>query len=325
MEKLIADFSQQLKAAVEIGRKAELTPQHYDIRNVVYAGLGGSGIGGTIVNELVFGKIKVPITVVKNYLLPEFVNEHTLLIICSYSGNTEETVHAMEDGINRMAKIVCITSGGSIEKLAKKAALDCIIIPSGMPPRACLGYSLMQILYVLFHYRMIDLGFEEGVKAAIKLLDKNELKIQKEAKKIAKKLNKKFPIIYACSGFEGVAIRFRQQLNENAKVLVSHNVIPEMNHNELVGWTEKGKYAVVIIRNEVDYERNQMRIAINKEIITKYAKTIIEIKSKGESLIENTLYLIHLTDWVSFYLAEIRSVDAVEVKVIDFLKGELGK
>ena len=140
-----------------------------------------------------------------------------------------------------------------------------------------------------------------------------------------KKLNKKFPIIYACSGFEGVAIRFRQQLNENAKVLVSHNVIPEMNHNELVGWTEKGKYAVVIIRNEVDYERNQMRIAINKEIITKYAKTIIEIKSKGESLIENTLYLIHLTDWVSFYLAEIRSVDAVEVKVIDFLKGELGK
>ncbi|GDX52085.1 bifunctional phosphoglucose/phosphomannose isomerase [Bacteroidota bacterium] len=325
MEKLIADFSQQLKEAIEIGRKAELTPQHYDIRNVVIAGLGGSGIGGTIVNELVFGKIKVPITVVKNYQLPEFVNEHTLVITCSYSGNTEETIHALEDGMNRMAKIVCITSGGSMERLAKKAGLDCILIPSGMPPRSCIGYSLIQLLYVLFHYRMIDLGFEEGVKAAIKLLDKNENRIQKEAKKIAKKLNKKFPIIYACAGFEGVAIRFRQQLNENAKVLVSHNVIPEMNHNELVGWTEKGKYAVVILRNELDYERNQMRVVINKEVIGKYAKSIIEINSKGDSLIENTIYLIHLTDWVSVYLAELRKVDAVEVKVIDFLKGELGK
>ncbi len=325
MEKLIADFSQQLKAAVEIGHKAELTPQHHDIRNVVIAGLGGSGIGGTIVNELVFGKIKVPITVVKNYHLPEFVNEHTLLITCSYSGNTEETMHAMEDGMNRMAKIVCITSGGSMERLAKKAGLDCILIPAGMPPRACLGYSLPQILYVLFHFRMIDLGFEEGMKTAIKLLDKNENRICKEAKKIAKKLNKKLPIIYACAGFEGVAIRFRQQLNENAKVLVSHNVIPEMNHNELVGWTEKGKHAVVILRNELDYERNKMRIAINKEVISKYAKSIIEINSKGDSLIENTLYLIHLTDWVSFYLSEMRKVDAVEVKVIDYLKGELGK
>ncbi len=325
MEKLIADFSQQLKEAIEIGRKAEMTPQHYDIRNVVIAGLGGSGIGGTIVNELVSGKIKVPITVVKTYQLPEFVNEHTLLITCSYSGNTEETIHALEDGMNRMAKIVCITSGGSMQKLAEKAGLDCILIPGGMPPRACLGYSLLQLLYVLFHYRMIDLGFEEGVKAAIKLLDKNENRIQKEAKKVAKKLNKKLPIIYACAGFEGVAIRFRQQLNENSKVLSWHNVIPEMNHNELVGWTEKGKYAVVILRSELDYERNQMRIDINKKVIEKYAKSIVEISAKGSSLIEHTLYLIHLTDWVSYYLAELKKIDAVEVKVIDFLKGELGK
>ena len=325
MDKLITKFSEKLKEAIEIGRKAELTPQHHDIRNVVVAGLGGSGIGGTIVTELVMGKMKVPITVVKNYQLPEFVNAHTLLIVCSYSGNTEETIHAMEDGMNRLAKIVCVTSGGSMQKLAEKAGLDCIIIPGGMPPRACLAYSLVQQLYILFHYRLIDLGFEEGVKAAIKLLDKNEKRIQKEAKKIAKKLNKKTPVIYACAGFEGVAIRFRQQLNENAKVLVWHNVIPEMNHNELVGWTEKGKYAVVILRNELDYERNQMRIDINKQVIEKYAKSIIEINSKGDSLIENTLYLIHLTDWVSYFLSQLRKVDAVEVKVIDYLKGELGK
>ncbi|HAP00464.1 MAG TPA: hypothetical protein DCQ93_00935 [Bacteroidetes bacterium] len=178
---------------------------------------------------------------------------------------------------------------------------------------------------MLFHYRLIDLGFEEGVKSAIKLLDKNEKKIRKEAVRVAKKLNKKTPVIYGCAGYEGAAVRFRQQLNENAKVLCWHHVIPEMNHNELVGWTQKGKYAVVFLRNENDYERNQMRIDINKKIISQHAKTIIEIFSKGESAIENTLYLIHLCDWVSFYLSEIRKVDATEVKVIDYLKSELGK
>lgn len=265
MEKLIAGFTEQLKEAIEIGRSAELTPQHHDIRNVVIAGLGGSGIGGSIVSELVHDKMKVPIVLCKAYHLPEFVNEHTLLITCSYSGNTEETIHALEDGMNRMAKIVCITSGGSMKKIADKAAIDSIIIPGGMPPRACLGYSMLQILYILFHYRLIDLGFEEGVKSAIKLLDKNEKKIRKEAVRVAKKLNKKTPVIYGCAGYEGAAVRFRQQLNENAKVLCWHHVIPEMNHNELVGWTQKGKYAVVFLRNENDYERNQMRIDINKK------------------------------------------------------------
>ncbi len=325
MDKLIESFSKQLSEAIEIGRKAILTPQHYEIKNVVVAGLGGSGIGGNIVSELVADKMKVPMVICKNYFLPEFVNEHTLLIISSYSGNTEETIHALEAGINRMSKIICITSGGSVQKIAEKAGLDCILIPGGMPPRACLAYSFVQQLYVLFHYRLIDLGFEEGIKDSIKLLDKQEKRIQKEAMRVAKKLNKKTPVIYTCAGMEGVAVRFRQQLNENSKVLAWHHVIPEMNHNELVGWRSKGKYAVVFLRNETDYERNQSRIEIAKKVIEEYAKTIIEINSKGDSMIECMLYLIHLTDWVSFYLAEMRNVDATEVKVIDHLKAELAK
>lgn len=325
MDKLIEKFTKQLSEAMEIGRKAALTPQHHDIRNVVVAGMGGSGIGGNLVSELVLGKMKVPMLVCKDYFLPEFVNEHTLLIISSYSGNTEETIHALEEGINRMSKIVCITSGGSVKTIAEKAGLDCILIPGGMPPRACLSYSFIQQLYVLFHYRLIDLGFEEGIKDAIKLLDKQENRIQKEAKRVAKKLNKKIPVIYSCAGMESIAVRFRQQLNENSKTLAWHHVIPEMNHNELVGWRTKGKYAVVFLRNETDYERNQTRIKIAKEVIENYTKTIIEINSKGDSLMERALYLIHLTDWVSYFLAEMREMDATEVKVIDYLKAELTK
>jgi glucose/mannose-6-phosphate isomerase len=323
MDKLISSFSAQLAEAMKIGRGAELTPQHHDIRNVVVAGLGGSGIGGNLVEELTRGKLKVPMTICKDYHLPEFVNEHTLLIVSSYSGNTEETLHSLQDGMNRMAKIICITSGGSLERIARKAGLDLILIPGGMPPRACLAYSFIQQLYVLFHYRYVDLGFEVGVEGAIKLLDREEKKIQKEAKRIAKKLNKKIPVIYANANQEAVAVRWRQQLNENAKTLAWHHVIPEMNHNELVGWRSKGKWAVVMLRNETDYERNVARFNIAKGIIQPYTNTIIEVMSKGDNEIERSLYLIHLGDWVSVYLAELRDVDPVEVKVIDHLKAEL--
>jgi glucose/mannose-6-phosphate isomerase len=323
MDKLIANFTSQINDAIAIGRKADLTPQHYDIRNVVVAGMGGSAIGGNLVSELVHDKMKVPITICKDYHLPEFVNEHTLLICCSYSGNTEETLHALEAGINRMAKIVCITTGGSMKLIANKAGLDCIMIPGGMPPRSCMAYSFIQQLYVLFHYRLVDLGFEIGLQGAVKLLNKEEKRIQKLAQKIAKKINKKIPVIYSAANIEAVSVRFRQQLNENSKVLCWHHVIPEMNHNELVGWIEKGKYAVIVLRNETDYERIQLRMKIAKDIIEPNAKSYIEIYSKGNNEIERSLYLIHLTDWVSYYLAELRKVDATEVQVIEKLKNSL--
>ena len=175
----------------------------------------------------------------------------------------------------------------------------------------------------MFHYRLVDLGFEIGLQGAVKLLNKEEKRIQKLAQKIAKKINKKIPVIYSAANMEAVSVRFRQQLNENSKVLCWHHVIPEMNHNELVGWTEKGKYAVLVLRNETDYERIQLRMKIAKDIIEPNAKSYIEIYSKGNNEIERSLYLIHLTDWVSYYLAELRKVDATEVQVIEKLKNSL--
>jgi glucose/mannose-6-phosphate isomerase len=325
MEEFIGQFTEHLDDAMRIGRKAELTPQHSDIRNVVVAGLGGSGISGNIISELVSQKMKVPMLVCKDYILPQFVSEHTLLICCSHSGNTEETLHAFEHGIRREAKIICITSGGSLETLAKKAGMDVIKIPKNLPPRVTISYSMIQQLYVLFHYRLIDLGFEEGIKDSISFLNKKEKNIRKEALKVAKKIHKRTPVIYAPAGMEAIAIRFRQQLNENSKVLGWHNVIPEMTHNELVGWNEKGKYTVLFLRNETDYDRVQKRTEIIKGIISKYTNRVIEIWSKGDSLIERALYLIHLTDWVSYYLADLRKVDADQVKIIEEVKASLAE
>jgi glucose/mannose-6-phosphate isomerase len=154
----------------------------------------------------------------------------------------------------------------------------------------------------------------------------NENNTQKKAAVIAKKIFGKLPIIYSSANFEGMAIRFRQQINENSKMLCWHGVIPEMNHNELVGWRDPAQdKAVIILRNEDDFEKVQTRIEINKKIIKKYTSTIIEIYSEGSSYWEKIFYFIHLTDWISVILADMRELDATEVKVIDFLKKSLSK
>ncbi len=148
----------------------------------------------------------------------------------------------------------------------------------------------------------------------------------KNDKKVAEILHDKFPIIYAESSFEGVCIRFRQQINENSKKLCWHHVIPEMNHNELVGWTTKNDdLAVVLFRNDNDYFRTQKRMEVNKTVFEKFTSTIIEIHSKGNSQLEKAMYLLHLGDWVSYLLAEKKGIDVTEVDVITYLKDELAK
>lgn len=324
MKQLVHDFPTQLQEAMMIGQSYRFQTEQKEFKNVVLTGLGGSGIGGTIAQNYLFEKLRVPFIVNKDYFLPAFIGPDTLVIVCSYSGNTEETISAMQQAIKAKATIVCITSGGKISDTAKKKGFDCILLPAGMPPRACLGYSMLQVLYIMRHFGLLSNNFEKDLKASIKLLQEESKDIQKKAKAVAQKLFGKTPIIYSAADYEGVAIRFRQQINENGKMLCWHHAIPEMNHNELVGWRDKdASRAVVILRNEDDYERTQMRMEINKKIIKKYTPTIIEIYSKGKSYWEKAFYLIHLTDYVSVNLAELRNHDATEVKVIDFLKGEL--
>ncbi|RYF84909.1 MAG: bifunctional phosphoglucose/phosphomannose isomerase, partial [Chitinophagaceae bacterium] len=283
-------------------------------------GLGGSGIGGSIVQNYASDKMAIPFIVNKDYFLPSFVNEQSLVIVSSYSGNTEETLSAMQQAIKAKATIVCITSGGKVASIAEKKNFDCIILPAGMPPRSCLGYSMVQVLYVLNYFGLIRKDFEKSLKASINLLETEQRDIQKQAKSIAKKLAGKTPIIYAASDFESVAVRFRQQINENGKMLCWHHVVPEMNHNELVGWRDKDNTRVaVFLRNEDDYKRTQLRMEFNQKVIKKYS-SFVEIWSKGKSFFEKVFYVVHLTDFVSVELAGLHGVDATEVKVIDELK-----
>jgi len=326
MNDYINDFSNHLREAIEIANNTTLTPYNKEIRNILICGLGGSGIGGTIVSDIISSKVNIPIAATKDYSIPNFVNEHTLVIANSYSGNTEETLYALEKCQARGAEIAVITSGGKLKTIAEENKYNKIIIPGNQPPRAMFGYAFTELFFMLNHYGIIDDSFKADFEKAITLIDTEKANIQKQAMDLAKKMYKQTPVIYVAKGFEGVAVRFRQQLNENSKMLGWHNVVPEMNHNELLGWrTNVDELAVVYFRNKCDYDRNQIRMDINKKVISKFTSNITEIWSKGDSLIENSLYHISLGDWVSWYLSEMNNVDAIEIDVIDFLKGELAK
>jgi glucose/mannose-6-phosphate isomerase len=313
MNDYINDFTNHLSEAIEIANNTNLTPYTKEIRNVLICGLGGSGIGGTIVSDIISPKVSIPIAATKDYSIPNFVNEHTLVIANSYSGNTEETLYALEKCQARGAEIAVITSGGKLKTIAEENKYNKIIIPGNQPPRAMFGYAFTELFFMLNHYGIIDASFKSDFDNAITLLNTEKANIQKQAMDLAKKMYKQTPVIYVANGFEGVAIRFRQQINENSKMLCWHHVIPEMN------------LAVVYFRNKSDYERNQIRMDINKKVIAKFTSNITEIWSKGDSLIENSLYHINLGDWVSWYLSEMNNVDAIEIDIINFLKGELGK
>ena len=324
MKELIENFAKQLEEGLIIGENVKFARYSKPLSNVLIVGMGGSGIAGTIISELVSGEAQIPILVSKTYFLPECVNEKSLVVISSYSGNTEESIEAMKLAEKRGAKIVCITSGGKILDIAKQKKMDHIVIPGGIPPRAGFAYSLVSMFYILYNFKIISNKFKQDFKASILLLKKEEKKIQQIARGVAETLLGRLPIIYASAGHEGVSVRFRQQLNENAKVLAWHHTIPEMNHNELVGWTKKDhNLAVVIFRNESDYSRIKHRINFVTKIISKYTPNIIEIHSKGRSVIEKAMYHIHLGDWASALLAEMKKVDVNDIEVIESLKASL--
>jgi len=326
MQHLIDAFPKQLKEALEIGRKAQLKAPGGPYGNVVVTGLGGSGIGGRIAAQLVHKEAKCPIEVYNNYYLPGYVNHKSLVIACSYSGNTEETLAAMEQALAKGARVVVVTSGGTMLDIAKAKGLDHIVIPGGNPPRTMLAYSLVQQFYILHHFGIIGDGFEGAIKTAANMLADDKEDIKKSAMALTEKLVGKRLVIYSEASTEAVSIRFRQQVNENSKELCWHHAIPEMNHNELVGWAGgKDDVAVVIFRHKEDHQRSQIRMEINKEVFRKYTPHIHDVWSQGDTAFARQLYLINLGDWVSFYWAEKKGVDPTEIGVINMLKGKLAE
>ncbi|MCR9172519.1 MAG: bifunctional phosphoglucose/phosphomannose isomerase [bacterium] len=324
MKDLIENFPQQLQESLAITQEYTINSDR-TLTNVVICGLGGSGIGGELIKEWIRPHVKVPVEVCHSYTLPGYVSHSTLIIACSYSGNTEETLSALEEGFQKDAFIIGVSSGGKLTQRLSDNGFTTIKVPGGLPPRSALAYPLVQVLEIFEQLGLLRKSLKEEISKSVKLLKDSQEDIIEEAKAVLHDLGDKRLLLYAEDTFRPVLLRTCQQLNENSKELAFFNVIPEMNHNEIVGWAQAtDQLLTVFLRSDVELERNQKRLDLTYGVIQEKSATR-KVFAFGEGLIQQSLYAIHLFDWLSFFRSEENGVDVVEVNVIDYLKGELAK
>jgi len=328
MRKLIEGFTRQLTEALKTGQAVDLVLPGSDIRNVLITGMGTSGVTAMLVESLTFGRIPIPVTVCRNYNIPQFVSPHTLFIACSYTGDTEEVLAAVHKAMLKRAHIVCVSSGGKLWEVAKEYNLHFIQLPAGIPSgRVMIGSMIVSLLYALYHTNLIGAAFIKETENAIEYLDRGERAIQAEAELIAKRLKGRLPLIYCDERLRAMAVRFQHQLNLNAKQIAHVNTFPEMNHNEIAGWRFPENILqqaqVVYLYSDHDHERVEKRMEICRALFEKQSRHVIDIVAEGASLLEQYYYLIHLTDWISYYVAKENQVDPDPVEAIDHLNAEL--
>ena len=332
---LTVGFPDQCEEAFAIGRTQPAPPGCRNPANIVVAGMGGSAIVGDFLAALFADELKVPLTVSRRYGLGADVGRRTLLIASSYSGNTEETLDALQEGIRRRARIVCITSGGRMADIARRHRLPRILIPGGRPPRASTGYSFLPLVVLLEKLGLVP-EHAEAHTEALQVLRRLRRRLGPDAptsgnpaKSLAKSYSGRMPIIYGTSGLMGaVAFRWQTQLNENSKVLALSHELPELNHNEVAGWGLSRRLArnlvVTFLTRPDDSSRIQARVRITRDIVAAQAPVHL-VRAGGRSRLAQLLYAMYLGDFVSVYLAFLNGADPVAIPAIDRLKRRLAR
>lgn len=328
----IRSFPQHIEHAMQIGASQELRIRTGGIRAIVMTGLGGSAIGGDLLRCVLADELSVPFIVNRSYTLPAFVDQSTLVVVSSYSGNTEETIAAYREALRRKARVLAITSGGSIAALARRHRDPCIAIPGGFHPRAALAYSFFPVLVVLSRLRLVR-PKTRAIRETIAVLSDMSARLSdasspdNRALALASAMRGTIPIIYSSAHLEAVNLRWRGQISENAKQLAYGNVLPEMNHNEIVGW--KGlpevlkTLSVVFLTDRETHPRVRSRESLTREVLQGRASSVSVVESVGRSRLARTFSLVHMGDWVSLYLAILNREDPSPVAVIDALKEKL--
>jgi len=323
MAGMLDRFPDWCSDALKIG-KGIIFNEDYKYDNIVVLGMGGSGVSGNLlaayISEL---KKPIPVHTIKNYFLPKYVTKNSLVFAVSYSGNTEETISAYREAVKLKAKVIGISSGGKLSMLSKENKNDFIKIPSGIPPRLSTPYLLFPMLNVLQSAGIIKQRYIE-FRDAIESLKKPALK--KFAKDIAEKIGKKLPLVYSSERMGVVAMKWKTDINENAKIPAFYNVYPEFNHNELNGYVNKvTDFHIIILRDDEDYGRIRKRMKITKSLFRKYGHSVTEILIRGDSFLAKLLSTLYTGLWLSYWLAIAYDTDPTPVKIIEDLKKELKK
>lgn len=333
MHAAIEKFPRHIEQAMKIGGRITLKKTYTGIRNIVIAGMGGSAIGGDVVRVLSGSYIPVPIVVSRHYNLPSWVGPESLVICSSYSGNTEETLSAYAAAKAQNAQICGISTGGELTRQMLADGNDMVTIPGGLQPRAALAFSFVPMLYLLREIGIFSHEFEANLKETVRLIKArtDDLAGKAEsnpARELAELIYQTLPILYAeTESLNVAAVRFKGQLCENSKMLAYVNELPEMNHNEIVGWENNRdnlrRCSVIWLKDPADHPRVRARQAISEEILDKLSIRQFQISGTGETTFVRFLSLINFTDWVSYWCAILHETDPTPVEKINELKERL--
>jgi glucose/mannose-6-phosphate isomerase len=304
-----------------------------EIRNVVLAGMGGSALPGVVLNS--WPGLNVPFEIVRGYNLPAYVDQSTLVISSSYSGNTEESLAALAEAEGRSAEVVVIAAGGQLLEHAQQKNYPIFAIPAGIQPRMSSFYFLAAFVEILEPLGLVKQGNMQelaGVADWLKTATQNWLPdvptAQNQAKQIAQELMGKSVIVYAGPKLFPAANKWKICMNENAKNLAWCNQYPEFNHNEFVGWSShpvQKPFAVVEIRSTLEHERVQKRFAVTERLLSGMRPKPIVVEPQGDTLLQQLLWSMVLGDFTSIYLALLNSVNPTPVDLVEKLKTALNE
>jgi len=287
---------------------------------VVFCGMGGSGVVGSLCARLLEEKgFEKPLFVVKDYRLPPAVRKGYAALCVSYSGNTEETLHNFRQLLERGIKPVCLTSGGKLAEEAKEAGCEVHLLPGGYQPRFALGFMLSKALLLL--------GFDgERLKKAAHFLKESLPRLKEKAQKVAERLYGYAPLLVATPLTAAAAERWKAQINENAKSPAYAVFLPEAHHNEVMGWVNphlREAFSFLLFEDSQDHPRNLKRVDVTEALLKDLGVSPLRLKGEGEDYLQRLLYLLHLGDWVSVFLAEAYRYDPETVPLIKGIKERL--
>ena len=328
-------FPEQCRKAWEKVLKLELPPEYTKISNVVIVGMGGSAIGGDVARRLALSESKVPVRVHRDYNLPAFVDENTLVIASSYSGNTEETLSVFTESLKTRARKLVITSGGNLKNLAEKEGIPAFVIDYQAPPRAAFPHSFVPLVGIfqklgLLGDKSADLQEAVGIlnKLSEDLIETRPL-ISNPAKQLAAKLWGRIAVIYGAEILSEVAQRWKSEFNENSKTWAFFESFPELNHNAVVGYEfppkAKERLFVLMLRSSLLRPRNLLRYEVTAKLLAKARITYEFVEARGKSALSQVMSLVLLGDYASFYLAMLNEVDPTSINAINFVKQYLAQ
>jgi len=332
MYALAVGFPEQCRAALRIAESTPVALAADGVRQVVLTGLGGSAAGGDFARALFEAQGRVPFNVNRDYTLPGYVGPDTLVFATSYSGNTEETLSAYADARRRSARIIVVTSGGELARRAAADAVPVITIPGGQPPRTAMGYMLVPVLVAATKLGLLPkqdiAGAADEAESATATWKAESPVSANEAKRLGLALHGALGVIYGLGGWQSVvAGRWKGQINENAKQHVFSHALPEMNHNEILGWEGTARLGVrqwvaLLLEDGTESDRMRLRARVTLDLIGR-AGQVYRVKANGSTLLAKMLSLALLGDFVSLYLAALNEEDPYTIASIDHIKDKL--